>query len=274
MANYATENIRTVALVGQGGAGKTTLAEALLLKTGMIKEAGSVERGTTVADFDPLEKTWQHSLRSSILHLDTPEVAHPPDRHARLSRFHRPGDRRARRGGNGRRRRERAVGARDDRVADDGVGGQATAVPPRDRQQDRRRERRPAEGARRDPGRLRQGMPADQPAGGRRPQSRRLLLQSRRRVRFLVGRRRAPIARGPGRRGRRGADVALSRAGRGRAGSTARAVREGAARRPLRARLLRLRADRRGHRRTAQRLDEARAQSRGGQPATLLQGGG
>ena len=74
MANYATGNIRTVALVGQGGAGKTTLAEALLLKTGMIKEAGAVERGTTVADFDPLEKSWQHSLRASILHVDTQDT--------------------------------------------------------------------------------------------------------------------------------------------------------------------------------------------------------
>jgi elongation factor G len=74
MANYATENIRTVALVGQGASGKTTLAEALLLKSGAIKEAGTVERGTTVADFDPLEKTWQHSLRASILHLDTQDT--------------------------------------------------------------------------------------------------------------------------------------------------------------------------------------------------------
>ncbi len=74
MANYATENIRTVALVGQGASGKTTLAEALLLKSGAIKEAGTVERGTTVADFDALEKSWQHSLRASILHLDTQDT--------------------------------------------------------------------------------------------------------------------------------------------------------------------------------------------------------
>src|SRR5438874_4230840 len=71
MAQYATENIRTVALVGHGAAGKTTLAEALLACAKAIPTPGSVERGTTVSDFDPLEKSLQHSLRASVLHLDT-----------------------------------------------------------------------------------------------------------------------------------------------------------------------------------------------------------
>jgi elongation factor G len=56
--------------VGHGASGKTTLAEALLHKAGAITAQGSVERGTTVSDFDPLEKQYQHSLRSSILHLE------------------------------------------------------------------------------------------------------------------------------------------------------------------------------------------------------------
>ncbi len=71
MAQFATENIRTVALVGDGASGKTTLTEALLARAGAIPAAGSVERGTTVSDFDSLEKTYQHSLRASLVHLET-----------------------------------------------------------------------------------------------------------------------------------------------------------------------------------------------------------
>ncbi|HSU42854.1 MAG TPA: elongation factor G [Casimicrobiaceae bacterium] len=71
MPGFATENIRTVAWVGDGGSGKTSLVEALLTKAGAIAAAGSVERGSTVSDFDPLEKTYQHSLRAALVHLET-----------------------------------------------------------------------------------------------------------------------------------------------------------------------------------------------------------
>jgi len=69
MPKYSTESIRTVALVGHTGAGKTTLAEALLAKAGAIPSAGSVERGNTVCDFDPLEKEYKHSLNSAIVNF-------------------------------------------------------------------------------------------------------------------------------------------------------------------------------------------------------------
>jgi len=69
MAKFSAEAIRTIALVGHGGAGKTTLTEALLARSGAIAAAGSVEKGTTVCDFDPLEKQYQHSLNASIVHL-------------------------------------------------------------------------------------------------------------------------------------------------------------------------------------------------------------
>ncbi|QJR16585.1 elongation factor G [Usitatibacter palustris] len=69
MPRYSTENIHTVALVGHGGAGKTTLTEALLWKAGVIGAMGSVEKGTTVCDFDPLEKQHGHSLYSAVVNF-------------------------------------------------------------------------------------------------------------------------------------------------------------------------------------------------------------
>jgi elongation factor G len=62
--------IRTLALVGPAAAGKTSLAEALLVKSGTIGAAGSLERGTTVSDYDPLERKMQHSLNTAVLHLN------------------------------------------------------------------------------------------------------------------------------------------------------------------------------------------------------------
>ena len=69
MPEYATENIRNVALVGHGGAGKTMLSEAMLLKTGAIGALGAIAKGTTVSDADPLEKEHQHSLSSAVMNL-------------------------------------------------------------------------------------------------------------------------------------------------------------------------------------------------------------
>jgi elongation factor G len=70
MPNYATSDIRNITLVGHSGSGKTTLVEALLAKSGTIGEAGTVERGTTTTDHDPLEKEFQSSLDSAIASLD------------------------------------------------------------------------------------------------------------------------------------------------------------------------------------------------------------
>lgn len=63
--------IRTLALVGPSGSGKTTLAESLLHAAGAIAQPGSVEKGNTVSDHDPLEKRMLHSLQSSLLHFET-----------------------------------------------------------------------------------------------------------------------------------------------------------------------------------------------------------
>ncbi len=63
------EAVRTLALVGASASGKTSIAEALLHEAGAIGARGSVERGTTVSDHDPLEKRMQHSLNATLMHL-------------------------------------------------------------------------------------------------------------------------------------------------------------------------------------------------------------
>lgn len=67
---HTTQGIRNVGLVGQAGAGKTWLLEALLLQAGAIRTKGSLQRGTTVCDWDEQERRLQHSLDPAICGFD------------------------------------------------------------------------------------------------------------------------------------------------------------------------------------------------------------
>ena len=67
---------RTLALVGPSAAGKTSLVEALLWKAGAIGAPGSVEKGTTVSDSDPLEKRALRSLNSALVHFEHGGIHH------------------------------------------------------------------------------------------------------------------------------------------------------------------------------------------------------
>lgn len=70
MAKYKTDQIRNVALLGHGGSGKTTLIEALLLKTGVIGRLGRVEDGSTVSDWDAEEHRRGISINLSVVPIE------------------------------------------------------------------------------------------------------------------------------------------------------------------------------------------------------------
>jgi elongation factor G len=61
------KTMRNVALAGHGGAGKTTLAEAMLFKAGVTKRLGKVEEGNTIMDFQPEETRKQQSINTSFI---------------------------------------------------------------------------------------------------------------------------------------------------------------------------------------------------------------
>ncbi len=66
----ATGDIRNVVLLGHGGSGKTSLAEAILHKTGVSSRLGSVDDKTSICDYYDEEKEHQHSILSAIVHVE------------------------------------------------------------------------------------------------------------------------------------------------------------------------------------------------------------
>ena len=67
---YTTDKIRNVVLLGHGGAGKTTLAEAMAYLAGLTSRMGKVEDGNTISDFDKEEQKRQFSISTSSIPLE------------------------------------------------------------------------------------------------------------------------------------------------------------------------------------------------------------
>lgn len=70
MKVYKTREIKNISLIGAKGAGKTTLAEAMLYECGIIKRRGSISAGNTVCDYFPVEKEYGYSVFSTVLYAE------------------------------------------------------------------------------------------------------------------------------------------------------------------------------------------------------------
>ena len=70
MKVYQTDEIRNIALVGGAKAGKTTLAECMLLEGGVINRRGSVDDKNTVSDYRDIEHERQNSVSSTVLYAE------------------------------------------------------------------------------------------------------------------------------------------------------------------------------------------------------------
>jgi elongation factor G len=67
MTIYKSDKLRNVVLLGHGGAGKTSLVEAMLFDTGAVTRLGRVDDGTSVADWDDEERRRRMSINSSLI---------------------------------------------------------------------------------------------------------------------------------------------------------------------------------------------------------------
>ncbi len=74
MKVYKTGQIRNIALLGNAGSGKTTLAEGMLLEGGVINRKGEVTARNTVSDFNPIEQEYGNSVFSSLLYTEVKDT--------------------------------------------------------------------------------------------------------------------------------------------------------------------------------------------------------
>ncbi len=70
MKTYQTDHIRNIALLGNSGSGKTTMAESMLLNGGVIDRRGTVEAKSTVSDYKPIEQENGNSIFSTVLYAE------------------------------------------------------------------------------------------------------------------------------------------------------------------------------------------------------------
>lgn len=70
MAGVGVENLRNIAFCGHGATGKTTLVDTLLVQSGSVSGAHSVDDGTSVCDFDPEEQDHKYSIEAAVTHCD------------------------------------------------------------------------------------------------------------------------------------------------------------------------------------------------------------
>lgn len=70
MGKYDTAKLRNLGIVAHGGAGKTSLTEAILFNAGMIDRLGRVDDGTSTMDFEPEEIKRKITISSSLNHCE------------------------------------------------------------------------------------------------------------------------------------------------------------------------------------------------------------